>query len=227
MSLPIFLFITGTDTGVGKTVTTAAIAAVLLSAGRRVCVYKPCQSGAVQGDSDCAEIRRLVGDIEAGDGVVLAEPLAPIVAARLEGARLPTVAEHAERIRRSAPDVDHVLIEGSGGLLVELDADGGTLADLAALLGTQAGCVVVSRPSLGTLNHTELTVEALEHRGLASLGVVLGTWPLTPGLAEVHNRQSFESGSIPLLGVIPEDASSLSPDVFRARAGLWLAGIHA
>lgn len=225
MSLPAIIVVTGTDTGVGKTVTTAAIAAVLAAAGRRVSVYKPCQTGAAYGDSDCAEVRRLAGAIEASAGVVLREPLAPVVAAELEGVRLPTISIHAERIRRLAEGVDHVLVEGSGGLLVELDSDDRSLADLTALLGSTARCVLVSRPALGTLNHTALTVEAVERRHLALLGVVLGTWPLAPGTAEVHNRHAFETGSIPLLGVIPEDASSLPPAIFREQAREWLAGL--
>ena len=227
MTLPAIIVITGTDTGVGKTVATAAIAAALTSAGRRVAVYKPVQSGAGDGDSDCAEVRRLAGVGAATAGVVLREPLAPAAAAALEGVPLPTVAVHADRIRGLAGEADHVLVEGSGGLLVELDSDGATLADLAALLGRGTGCIVVSRAALGTLNHTALTVEAAGRRHLAVLGVVLGAWPAEPGAAEAHNRRAFEAGTLPLLGAIPEGASSLLPAVFRERAGDWLAGLPA
>ena len=225
MTLPAIIVLTGTDTGVGKTVTTAAIAAVLTVLGRRVCVYKPCQTGTAQGDSDCAEIRRLAGVIEVIAGVELREPLAPVVAARLEGLLLPTIDIHAERIRGLAEGFDHVLVEGSGGLLVELDADGNTLADLMILLGSEARCVVVSRPGLGTLNHTALTVEAAKRRHLTVLGIVLGTWPLRPGIAEIQNRQAFETGSIPLLGVLPENAAALPPAIFQEEARQWLAGL--
>lgn len=227
MSLPTVIIVTGTDTGVGKTVTTAAIAAALAAGGRRVSVYKPCQSGASAGDSDCAEVLRLAGPMHASAGVVLGAPLAPAAAAALEGAPLPPVSVHAERIRALARHVDHVLVEGSGGLLVGLDEAGRTLADLAGLLDSQAGCVVVSRPGLGTLNHTALTLEGLHRRGLRVLGVVVGTWPSAPGPAEVHNRRSFEDDPVPLLGVLPAEAATLPPAVFRQRAGGWLPGLPA
>jgi len=224
VSLPALIVVTGTDTGVGKTVTTAAVAAVLTARGRRVSVYKPCQSGAARGDSDCDEIFRLAAT-PACAGVVLGEPLAPVPAARLDRIRLPTVTAHAERIQRMSQVADHVLVEGSGGLLVELDEDGRTLADLTALLGDEAGCVVVSRPGLGTLNHTALTVEAVQRRRLGLLGIVLGAWPREPGAAEVHNRRAFERGTVPLLGIIPEGASAHAPAAFRERSGDWLAGL--
>ncbi|HAG58068.1 MAG TPA: dethiobiotin synthase, partial [Arthrobacter bacterium] len=73
MNLPGIILVTGTDTGVGKTITTAALAAVLRGTGRSVAVYKPCQSGAADGDSDAAEIVRLAGDVTAETGIVLQE----------------------------------------------------------------------------------------------------------------------------------------------------------
>jgi dethiobiotin synthetase len=178
MNLPPVVLVTGTDTGVGKTITTAALAAVLNGTGRSVAVYKPCQSGAADGDSDAAEIVRLAG-VTAEAGVVLQEPLAPVAAAAIDGTPLPSLAAHALRIRELAGAHDHVLVEGAGGLLVELDSGGGTLADLGSLLA--AAFVVVARPGLGTLNHTALTLEALSARGLDVLGVVLGSWPAQPG----------------------------------------------
>jgi dethiobiotin synthetase len=177
MNLPPVVLVTGTDTGVGKTITTAALAAVLNGTGRSVAVYKPCQSGAADGDSDAAEIVRLAG-VTAEAGVVLQEPLAPVAAAAIDGTPLPSLAAHALRIRELAGAHDHVLVEGAGGLLVELDSGGGTLADLGSLLA--AAFVVVARPGLGTLNHTALTLEALSARGLDVLGVVLGSWPPGP-----------------------------------------------
>lgn len=227
MSLPTVIIVTGTDTGVGKTTTTAAIATVLAAAGRRISVYKPCQSGASEGDSDCAQIYRLAGPMHASAGVVLGAALAPAAAAALEDAALPPVSVHADRIRAFARNSDHVLVEGAGGLLVGLDEAGRTLADLAELLGAQAGCVVVSRPGLGTLNHTALTLEALQRRGIRVLGVVLGTWPVEPGAADGHNRRAFGDGPVPLLGVLPTGAGALPPAVFRQRAGGWLPGVAA
>ncbi|MBT8163766.1 MULTISPECIES: dethiobiotin synthase [Arthrobacter] len=227
MTLPRIILITGTDTGVGKTVTTAALAAVLQQQGRSVTVYKPCQTGHSLGDSDVAEVIRLVGPLTAETGVVLGEPLAPVPAAAVDRVVLPPLAAHAERILDLASEHDHVLVEGAGGLLVELDHDGGTLAALGAVLGNQAGFVVVARPSLGTLNHTALTLEALERRGLHVAGVVLGGWPDTPGLVEQSNRATLASWPAPFLGALQDGAAQLDPAVFRERACLWLEEVRA
>ncbi|MBB6404273.1 dethiobiotin synthase [Arthrobacter sp. AZCC_0090] len=224
MKLPQIVLVTGTDTGVGKTVTTAALASALQAEGCSVAVYKPCQSGAAKGDSDCAEITRLAGPLTVEAGVVLQEPLAPVPAAALDGVKLPPLAAHARRVRKLASAHDHVLVEGSGGLLVELDHDGGTLADLGEHLGRDATFVVVARPALGTLNHTALTLEALDRRELAVLGVVLGTWPDEPGVLEHGNRATL--GSLrPLLGVLPERAADLPSVTFRAASTHWLSGV--
>lgn len=224
MSLPHLIVVTGTDTGVGKTIVTAALCAVLSGAGRRVVAYKPCQTGAADGDSDADEVVRLAAPDQSVTGAVLQAPLAPVIAARLEGAGLPTVASHADRIQALGRDADHVIVEGSGGLLVELDLAGGTIADLARLL--DAPLILVTRPALGTLNHTALTLEAAQRRHVAVLGLVIGSWPADPGEAEAHNRREFESGSPPLLGTIPAGASSLMPETFRSRAGAWLDGLY-
>ncbi|MFE4834667.1 dethiobiotin synthase [Arthrobacter sp. NPDC056691] len=224
MNLPPIVLVTGTDTGVGKTITTAALAALLHVTGRSVAVYKPCQSGAADGDSDAAEIVRLAG-VTAEAGVVLQEPMAPVAAAAHDGMPLPALASHADRIRELAASHDHVLVEGAGGLLVELDSDGGTLADLGSLLA--AAFVVVARPGLGTLNHTALTLEALSARGLDVLGTVLGSWPVSPGAVHHSNRQVLRKLRVPLLGALPEQASELSPADFRAGAAAWLNGVRA
>ncbi|MDQ0678523.1 dethiobiotin synthetase [Arthrobacter pascens] len=225
MNLPGIILVTGTDTCVGKTITTAALAAVLHGTGRSVAVYKPCQSGAAAGDSDTAEIIRLAGAVTAETGVVLQQPLAPAAAAAVDGIQLPPVAAHAERIRELAGSHHHVLVEGAGGLLVDLDSDGGTLADLGSLLA--AAFMVVVRPGLGTLNHTALTLEALEARGQQVLGVVLGSWPGNPELVHHSNRQVLGSLPVPFLGALPEQASELSPAAFRAGAAAWLIDLPA
>lgn len=224
MNLSPVVLVTGTDTGVGKTITTAALASVLNGMGRSVAVYKPCQSGAADGDSDAAEIVRLAG-VRAEAGAVLQEPMAPVAAAALDGTPLPSLDAHAERIRELADAHDHVLVEGAGGLLVELDSDGGTLADLGSLLA--AAFVVVTRPGLGTLNHTALTLEALSARGLDVLGVVLGSWPARPDAVHHSNRQVLGTLRVPLLGALPGQASALSPADFRAGAAAWLNGVPA
>jgi len=123
------------------------------------------------------------------------------------------------------PSHDHVLVEGAGGLLVELDSHGGTLADLGSLLA--AAIVLVTRPALGTLNHTALTLEALQARDLQVIGVVLGSWPRNPDFVHHSNRQVLGTLRVPFLGALPEQASELSPADFHAGATAWLNGLHA
>ena len=148
----------------------------------------------------------------------LDEPLAPDTAARRQGVRIPTVAEYADRIRVLTEFHDTVVVEGAGGLLVRLDAAGGTLLDLAVELAARlpVEVVVVCRAGLGTLNHTELTVGALRARGLEPAGLVIGAWPATPGLAETCNAEDLPRVTgLPLLAVLPDGAGRLDREAFR------------
>lgn len=209
--------VTGTSTGVGKTVATAALAA---TAAGSVVVVKPVQTGAADGDSDAREVARLSG-VETVEWTTLDEPLAPDTAARRQGVDIPTVADYAERLR-ALPGRD-LVVEGAGGLLVRLDAEGGTLLDLAALLDdveVDVEVVVVVAAGLGTLNHTELTVDALRARGLTVRGLVVGSWPAEPGLAEQCNLEDLQRIA-PLLAVVPEGAGALGRDAFLAAAPGW------
>jgi dethiobiotin synthase len=225
MNIPPIILITGTDTGVGKTITSAALAALSQQRGRSVAVYKPCQTGAKHGDSDTTEILRLSGPITAETGVVLQEPLAPVAAAAIDKTPLPRLTAHAGRVRALAAAHDHVLVEGAGGLLVELDSQAGTLAGLGELL--HAPFVLVTRPDLGTLNHTALTLEALKARELQVLGIVVGSWPDDPGFLHHSNYVALHGFRVPFLGAIPERASALGPAVFRANTPDWLKGLPA
>ena len=164
------LIIAGTDTGVGKTVVTAALAALALDRGERVAVLKPAQTGVAPGEpGDLDEVRRLAG---AGDLHELArypEPLAPATAARRAGRPGLSPEAVAAAAAELARDRDLVLVEGAGGLLVRFDEDGGTLADAAAVLG--APVLVVARAGLGTLNAVALTSEALRARDLSLIHI--------------------------------------------------------
>ncbi|MDT0344267.1 dethiobiotin synthase [Streptomyces litchfieldiae] len=217
------LVVTGTGTGIGKTVVTAAVAAVALAAGRSVAVLKPAQTGVAAGEpGDVAEAARLAGAVTRCELARFPEPLAPATAARRAG--LPPVgpAEAAKAAVELADRHDLVLVEGAGGLLVRFDDTGGTLADAAALLG--APVLVVAEAGLGTLNLTALTGEALRARGLITLGVVIGSWPADPDLAARCNVTDLPSAAdAPLLGAVPAGAGALAPPDFRARAGSWLA----
>lgn len=239
-ALPPLLFVTGTDTGVGKTITTAALAAALSRSGpggpgapgvpgrHGVAVYKPTQTGVVDGElGDVDEVRRLAGVPKVFEGVRLKAPMAPPPAAALEGAALPPLAEHVARIEDLVRDHRHVLVEGAGGLLVELDGAGHTLADLAAAFPERAGTVVVCRSGLGTLNHTQLTLEALGRRGLHVAGLVIGSWPEDPDQVELSNLEHLRGLPAPFLGVIPAGAPALPRAAFAAGAAGWLSGGQA
>jgi dethiobiotin synthetase len=157
-------FVTGTDTGVGKTVVTAGLAAALRAAALDVAVLKPVQSGALADDPE-------------GDAALLGADcvyafrtaLAPLVAAR-EEERTVELEPILERARRLAEEHELLLVEGAGGLLVPL-SDQLDVAGLAVALGLPL--IVVARAGLGTVNHTLLTLEAARARRLPVAGVVL------------------------------------------------------
>jgi dethiobiotin synthetase len=191
--------VTGTDTGVGKTVVTAAIAAAAGRAGQRVAVLKPAQTGL--GDppteeSDVDTIVRLAGPATARTLVSYPDPLAPLAAARRVGRlgiELPTV---VGAVRELADEHDLVLIEGAGGLLVQLgEGDDGpwTLADLAVAVGALA--VVVVRA---------------------------GAFPREPELVHASNVADLAAMADGLAGVVPEGVGEFSPTGFRAQAPTWL-----
>ncbi|GHE35799.1 dethiobiotin synthase [Streptomyces capitiformicae] len=217
------LVITGTGTEVGKTVTTAAVAAVAVAAGRSVAVLKPAQTGVrpdERGDAD--EVARLAGAVTARELARYPEPLAPATAARRSGLPPLHPEDVAEAAGKLAAEHDLVLVEGAGGLLVRFDEAGGTLADAARLLG--APVLLVASAGLGTLNTTELTARELAVREVELAGVVIGSWPQRPDLASRCNLADLPvvAGS-PLLGAVPEGAGTLAPTTFRAEAGNWLA----
>ncbi|MEU8639624.1 dethiobiotin synthase [Amycolatopsis sp. NPDC048633] len=223
------LVMTGTGTGVGKTITTAAIAALAVAGGQRVAVLKPAQTGVGPDEAgDLQDVVRL-----AGDGVTTLElrrypdPLSPEAAARRSG--LPAL--DPGEIARAASDLDSghdlTLIEGAGGLLVRFDRSGSSLADVAWSLGSLV--IIVAEAGLGTLNATALTAEVATKRGLTVAGVIIGSWPAEPDLAALSNLEDLPvAAGAPLLGALPAGLGEASPDEFlsAARAGLspWFGG---
>lgn len=234
-ALPSVVLVTGTSTEVGKTVATAALACALRARGTDVAVVKIAQTGVAEGEGgDCAVVARLTSALP-GEPVPteellrLPDPLAPDAAARRVGATLPPIAAHVRRISELAALHSVVLVEGSGGLLVRLDGRGGTLADLGVALrykGISSGVILVAAAGLGTLNHTALTAEALRHRDLPLLGVVVGSWPEHPGLAEESNLVDLpEVARAPLLGRLPAGAGGWSSADFAEAAPSWIQSI--
>lgn len=230
--------VTGTDTGVGKTIASAAVASMLASHGVQAHIYKPVQTGLVSVDHpQRTELEQLYSDIVgrgdaqvAGElagcshstGAAFALPMAPQAASAAVQKSLPTADEHAACIKELLQHHDVVIVEGAGGLLVELGDC--TLADIACKLQDQLRLtvhfLVVVRAQLGTLNHTALTIEALRHRGLHQLGVVIGSWPTRPTPVESSNRDQLEH-SYPLLAALPHGAGTFTPETFQTRAPSW------
>lgn len=197
------VFVTGTDTGVGKTVVSAVLSACWAAGGHDVAYVKPAQSGAADGDDDAAAVARWAAIAGEVVGTVLGESLAPAVAARRAGVEL-TAADLVQPVidaGRRWPRA-RLVVEGAGGLLVELGTDGTTCADLAA--GLDLPLVVVARPGLGTLNHTALTLAEADRRGLDVAGVVVCGYPDDPDLAARTNLAELARLSDDrLAGVVP------------------------
>ena len=206
--LPNGIFITGTDTGVGKTAVTAALAWCLKRSGLNVGVMKPVQTGTrLPGLSDLEFVERVTGESYATEDHCpyrFSHPLSPLTASKLEERVIST-----EKIKgafgRLSDTHDVVLVEGAGGLLVPL-TEAYTMADLARGLGLSL--IVVTRPDLGTLNHTALTVESAKSRSLPVLGIVINNLPSEPGLVERTNPAYLcDMTGVPILGVLKNDPS--------------------
>jgi len=205
------IFVTGTDTGVGKTIVASAIARYLRNKGVDVGVLKPVTSGGVERagslvSGDAELLRRASGCVSSDNDIapyVLRQPIAPSEAARLDG-----VTVLYQRIRESfdrlAARHEFLIVEGAGGLLVPL-AEDLLVADLARLLGLPL--VIVARPDLGTVNHTLMTCECARSRGLRILGVIINCYPERPGEAERSAPRLMERlCGAPFLGVLPRIA---------------------
>jgi dethiobiotin synthetase len=186
------LFITGTDTGVGKTVAAAAL--MHRYRGRAPLRYwKPIQTG-IEQDDDTETVRRLGGCAEQevfAEGIRLPKPVSPHLAARWEGATI-----DLPKLAALPPDDDAAwIVEGAGGLLVPVNQSD-TMADWIALLGLQV--LVIARSGLGTINHTLLTLEALRARSLRVAGILM------IGEPNADNREAIEKyGDVSVVAEMP------------------------
>lgn len=217
------LVVTGTDTGVGKTVATAALACCARLAGIDVAVCKPVQTGSPR-DDDLADVARLSGVKRLSGRWRYPEPLAPRAAAQRAALALPTRAELVDSVR--SVDAPLTLVEGAGGLLVEIGA-GVTVRDLAVDLA--ASVLIVVHAGLGTLNHTALTLEALDTHRLSCAGLVIGAWPADPGIAEQGNREALAELAA-VRAVLPAGAGTMTAAEFEAMSASafdadWIASL--
>lgn len=219
------LFVTGTDTGVGKTVVAAALLVEAVSRGRSARCFKPAESG-------CR--RDATGALVPADAVLLhlaagrAQPLDEVCPYRYEAAVAPGVAAVAEgpifdprhiaelvdRARTQKPDL--LLVEGAGGLLVPFGEDL-LAADLCRALVLPL--LIVARPTLGTINHTLLTLEAARSRGIRVAGIVFSDADGRSDTAlAASNAQEIErAGRVPILGTLPH-LRTLEPTTLAAAA---------
>jgi len=207
------LFITGTDTGVGKTFVGCALAHALRARGRRVAVMKPIETGVGDVPEDAARLRAAADDGAPLDAICpfrFRAPLAPAVAARLEG-RTIDVGELVDAIRRRAADADILLVEGAGGLLVPVEGRT-TWAEVAARAGLPLLIVAANR--LGTVNHCALTTRVAAAAGLAVRGFVLSQPAAETDVSAATNAETIaDLTGLRCLGVVghqvaPADAAS-------------------
>lgn len=222
------LFVTGTDTGVGKSVVAAAACAALAAAGTRVAAFKPAVTGlddpAGEWPHDHELLASAAGSGQAADEVApyrFGPPLSPHFAAELAGSAI-----EPERLvaaaRAATTDAEALVCEGVGGLMVPL-TPGYLVRDLAVELGLPL--VVAARTGLGTINHSLLTVEAARAAGLTVAGIVMTPWPPEPLAIERSNRETVERlCGVPVSVLPPTHPGSLAQAGAQLPIGSWLAG---
>lgn len=217
--LPSFrgVFITGTDTDVGKTWVAAGLTAALKERGVRAVYFKPIQSGCplegerlIPTDALLAkEVAALTEPLEILTPIALQLPLAPGVAAAQAGVEV-----DPERIAAGVRDLsmryEFLVVEGAGGLYVPLIGTHFLVLDLIRWLGLPL--IVVAKSGLGTINHTVLTVKAAQAAALPVAGVIFNRWPEKPSLAAETNPAVIEAlTGVSILGKVPEVADLNDP----------------
>ena len=187
------LFVTGTDTGVGKSVLAAAVCATLAQRGERVAAFKPVVTGTDDPPGDWPRDHELLA-AQTGQQPSEVTPhtfgpaVSPHLAAEMAGETVDPEG-FAEAARVAADGADLLVCEGVGGLMVPLTRNY-LVRDLAAELGLPL--VVAARPGLGTINHALLTVSAARNAGVAVAGVVITPWPAEPDTLTTSNRDTIQ-----------------------------------
>jgi dethiobiotin synthetase len=225
--------VTGTDTGVGKSVVAAAVCAALAARGERVAAFKPVMTGLDEepersplGDLWPPDHELLAGAASAGQSPEDVAPhrfgpaVSPHYAAELAGTQLEP-ADLADAARSASEGADALVCEGIGGLFVPVTT-GYFVRDLALDLGLPA--VIAARPGLGTLNHTLLTLESARTAGLRVAGVVMTPWPDEPSGIEESNRETVERLGDVIVAALPAIRPGDLPRAGRELPlDLWLA----
>jgi dethiobiotin synthetase len=218
------LFVTGTDTGVGKSVVAAAVCAGLAAQGRRVAAFKPVVTGLDDPPGDWPYDHELLASVTGQEPAAVAPwqfgpPASPHLAAQLDGATLEP-AELQAAARRAGAYADALVCEGVGGLMVPI-TPGYLVRDFA--LDLAMPLVIASRPGLGTINHTLLTLEAARAAGLDPVAVVMTPWPSEPNRLEQSNRETVEQlGGVAVATLPPCTPSSLAEAAASLPLSDWL-----
>jgi dethiobiotin synthetase len=216
------VFVTGTDTGVGKSIVAAAACAALAARGERVAAFKPVVTGldepVGEWPQDHKLLARAAGGGQAPEDVApyrFAPAVSPHFAAELAGATIEPAA-----LLDVARRHELLVCEGVGGLMVPITT-GYLVRDLAVDLALPV--VIAARTGLGTINHTLLTIEAARSAGLSVAGVVMTPWPDDPEPIEKSNRATVERlGGVPVSALAPTDPASLAAAGERLPLGDWL-----
>jgi dethiobiotin synthetase len=222
------LFVTGTDTGVGKTILSAALIAAMAAAGEPVRAHKPAVTGLDEPGGEWPADHELLA-AAAGMRPQDVAPLrygpavSPQLAADLAGERIEPASLLAAA-RAAGGAAGPLILEGVGGLLAPL-AEGYTVCDLAVAVGMPM--LIAARPALGTINHTLLTLRAARGEGLEVRAVVLTPWPASPSELELSNRETIARMGEVEVAVLAEVAGHEVRDLARAGQALpwrsWLA----
>ncbi|OGI05767.1 MAG: dethiobiotin synthase [Candidatus Margulisbacteria bacterium GWF2_35_9] len=205
------VFVTGTDTGVGKTVVSSVLVKILTETGKKTAYYKPIQTGAVidnneKSSEDVLEVTRLTGlHYNSGkySSYLLDAPMSPFQAAKKENIKISidTIMEDFQHIKKNN---EHVVIEGAGGLYVPI-TDEALMIDMIEIMNVPV--VVVVRPELGTINHSLLTIKALQKRNITILGFIVNFYPSKDKETEIirdNPRMINKYSGIKCLGKVRE-----------------------
>ncbi|HEX2415122.1 MAG TPA: dethiobiotin synthase [Thermoleophilaceae bacterium] len=220
------VFVTGTDTEVGKSVLAAAICAALVANGRSVAAFKPVVTGLDERPGpfghDHDLLARATGGRRPPEEVApyrFGPPASPHLAAECAGAPIDP-ARLVSLARDAAASAELLVVEGVGGLLVPL-TPGYLVRDFAVDLALPV--LVAARPALGTINHTLLTLEAARAGGLTVTGVVMTPWPDAPSAIERSNRATVQRlGRVPAHGLPRTDPATLGEAGGALPLGDWL-----
>ena len=207
------IFITGTDTGIGKTIVAGGIAAYLKQCSVNVGVMKPISSGGTEDAEFLKQIANLDDHLSLINPIVLKKPLAPSVAAELEGTEI-DFSSIEKAYNKLKYKYDLLVVEGVGGIAVPLYKD---ILVTHLIKQLDLPIIIVGHLGLGTINHTLLTVAFAKQANLQILGIILNTtYHYLPGLPEQTNPDEIERiTKIPVIGILPykEEIDLLNPDI--------------